>query len=250
MHPATNCASGSITAPSALDPDILDILILRARNRDRVVEVLSREDGLTPVLVPHVIPLLAWEPAADYAFFALRKVAEERIGELADALLDPGQNPAVRLGIARVLSVCVSQRAADSVVLALEDSQFEVRSQAARSLAALMEKNPLVRIDHDRIYSAVLAEVSLEIDPVTRRVSQVFSLLSLVLPREPLQIAYRGLQSSDRQLRGTALEYLEGVLPSGIRAGLWPLLVRRVPVVASPRSLSLVPSAPLTVAIN
>ena len=77
--------------------------VLRSRNRDRVVEVLSREDGLTPVLVPHVIPLLAWEPVADYAFFALRKVAEERIGELADALLDPGQNPAVRRGLARVL---------------------------------------------------------------------------------------------------------------------------------------------------
>ncbi len=96
-------SGGSITAANTLDPDILDILVLRARNRDRVVEVLSREDGLTPVLVPHVIPLLAWEPVADYAFFALRKVAEERIGELADALLNPGQNPAVRLGIARVL---------------------------------------------------------------------------------------------------------------------------------------------------
>lgn len=243
-------SGGSITAPNTLDPDILDILVLRARNRDRVVEVLSREDGLTPVLVPHVIPLLAWEPVADYAFFALRKVAEERIGELADALLNPGQNPAVRLGIARVLSVCVSQRAADSVVLALEDSCFEVRSQAARSLAAIMEKNPLVRVNDERIYSAVLAEVSLKLEPVSRRVSQVFSLLSLVLPREPLQIAYRGLQSSDRQLRGTALEYLEGVLPSGIRAGLWPLLVRRVPVAASPRFLSPVSPAPLTVAIH
>ena len=88
------------------------------------------------------------------------------------------------------------------------------------------------------------------IEPASRRVAQVFSLLSLVLPREPLQIAYRGLQSSDRQLRGTALEYLEGVLPSGIRAGLWPLLVRRVPVAASPSFLSPVSPAPLTVAIH
>jgi ATP/ADP translocase len=241
-------ASGNC-APHTLDPEILDILVLRTRNRARIVDMLSREDGLTPVLVPHVIPLLAWEPVADYAFFALRKVAEERIGELADALLNPGQNHAVRLGIARVLSVCVSQRAADSLVLALDDSGFDVRAQAARSLAAMMEKNPLVRIDDERIYSAVLAEVSLEDEPVSRRVSQVFSLLSLVLPREPLQIAYRGLQSSDRQLRGTALEYLEGVLPAGIRAGLWPLLVRRVPA-ASPRFLSPVSSAPLIVPIH
>ena len=168
-------------APATLDPELQDILLLRSRNRDRVVEVLSREDGLTPALVPHVIPLLAWEPVADYAFFALRKVAEERIGELSDALLDPGENPVVRLGIARVLSVCVSQRAADSAILALEDSHFDVRSQAARSLAAVMEKNPLIRFDDDRIYAAVLTEVGLDTEPENRRVSHVFSLLSLCL---------------------------------------------------------------------
>jgi len=222
-HPS----AAPMKAPATLDPELQDILLLRSRNRDRVVEVLSREDGLTPALVPHVIPLLAWEPVADYAFFALRKVAEERIGELSDALLDPGENPVVRLGIARVLSVCVSQRAADSAILALEDSHFDVRSQAARSLAAVMEKNPLIRFDDDRIYAAVLTEVGLDTEPENRRVSHVFSLLSLVLPREPLQIAYRGFQSSDRQLRGTALEYLEGVLPPAIRTALWPLLVRR-----------------------
>jgi AAA family ATP:ADP antiporter len=234
-------AAVPMTAPAKLDPDILDILLLRSRKRDRVIEVLSREDGLTPELVPHVIPLLAWEPAADHAFFALRKVAEERIGELADALLDPGQDPAVRLGLARVLSVCVSQRAADSVALALDDADFDVRSQAARSLAAIVEKNPLVRLDEERIYSAAVAEVALD-EPESRRVAHVFSLLSLVLPREPLQIAYRGLRSSDSQLRGTALEYLEGVLPSPIRTSLWPLLVHRSPVETSARFLAGAPA--------
>ena len=238
-----------MTAPTTLDPELLDILLLRSRNRDRVVEVLSREDGLTPALVPHVIPLLAWEPVADYAFFALRKVAEERIGELSDALLDPGENPAVRLGIARVLSVCVSQRGADSAMLALDDSRFDVRSQAARSLAAVMEKNPLIRIDDDRIYAAVLAEVSLDQEPESRRVAHVFSLLSLVLPREPLQIAYRGLQSSDRQLRGTALEYLEGVLPPAIRAALWPI-VRRRPAPSPSAFMRPAPSPSLAVSIH
>ena len=172
--------------------------------------------------MPHAIPLLACEPVADYAFFALRKVAEERIGQLSDALLDPAQEPAVRRGLARVLSVCVSQRAADSLILALEDSRFDVRSQAARSLAAIIEKNPLVRVDREPVYAAVLAEVKLGQDPADQRLSHVFSLLSLVLPREPLQIAYRGLQSNDRRLRGTALEYLEGTLPPHLRAGLLP----------------------------
>ena len=52
----------------------------------------------------------------------------------------------------------------------------------------------------------------------------VFTLLRLVLPKEPLTVAYRGLHTDDESLRGTALEYLESVLPSEIRESLWPFL--------------------------
>ena len=54
--------------------------------------------------------------------------------------------------------------------------------------------------------------------------AHVFTLLSLVLPREPLRIAFRGLHTDDPRLRGTALEYLEHVLPRAIRERLWPFL--------------------------
>jgi hypothetical protein len=52
----------------------------------------------------------------------------------------------------------------------------------------------------------------------------VFALLSLVLPREPLRIAYRGLHAGDAMLRGTSLEYLESVLPQAVRHMLWPYI--------------------------
>ena len=55
----------------------------------------------------------------------------------------------------------------------------------------------------------------------------MFTLLSLVLPKEPLQIALRSLQTDDEQLQGTALEYLESVLPPQIRFRLWPFLERK-----------------------
>ena len=45
-----------------------------------------------------------------------------------------------------------------------------------------------------------------------------------MLPAEPLRIAYRGLQTTDKSLRGTALEYLESVLPSEVCKPLWPFL--------------------------
>jgi hypothetical protein len=197
--------------------------------------------------VPHVIPLLAWDLVANHAMFALRKVAEEHVGALADALIDPNQDFAVRRRLARVFSVCVSARAAHAVMLGLDDIRFDVRNQSARALAAIAEKNPRVTIDRERIFEVVLREVAVgrpvwesrrlldgvasdsPLDAFVRdrageSLAHVFTLLSLVLPREPLQIAFRSLQTDDAYLRGTALEYLEGVLPPPIRIKLWPFL--------------------------
>jgi hypothetical protein len=61
-------------------------------------------------------------------------------------------------------------------------------------------------------------------DRAGRSLAHVFTLLALVFPAETLQIAFRGLHSTDRNLRGTALEYLESVLPPGLRVRLWPFL--------------------------
>src|SRR5205085_9253725 len=94
------------TAP--LDPAIRDILGLRSRNRQRVVAILSREDGLTPGLVPHAITLLAWDQVADHALFAPRKVAEEHVGQRVDALLAPNQEFAIRRRLPPAFSVCAS----------------------------------------------------------------------------------------------------------------------------------------------
>ncbi len=252
---ATTARSGSFASTAtpispAAKAEVEDILDLRLGSRERVIGVLAKADGMPPGLVAHVIPLLAWEPVADHAMFALRQVAEERVGQLVDALLDPNQNYDVRRRLARVFSVCVSQRAADGLMLALDDERFDVRFQAARSLAAIVEKNPRVRIDRARTEEIVLHEVAVgrplwegrrllaglvsesPLDAfVNNRASQslahVFTLLSLILPREPLQIAFRSLTSDDAQLRGTALEYLEEVLPAPIREGLWPFITPR-----------------------
>ena len=77
------------------DAEVREIVALRSRNRDAVLQVLRSEEGLQAALIPHVIPLLAWDPVAEDAVRALRKVAEERVGELVDALLDPNQPFAV-----------------------------------------------------------------------------------------------------------------------------------------------------------
>jgi hypothetical protein len=70
-------------------------------------------------------------------------------------------------------------------------------------------------------------------DFLAQRASQslthVFTLLSLVLPSEPLLVAFHGIASPDRRLKGTALEYLEEVLPPRVRERLWPFLDSSAP---------------------
>jgi len=250
-----NAPPRTVTSGNPLDqadPVLRDIVRLRSGRREAILQVLTRAEGPSAFLVPHVIPLLASEPLADYAVFALRKVAEERAGELTDALLDPARDPGIRTRLARVFSVAVSQRAADALVVALDDERFDVRFQAARSLAAIVDRSPRIHLDASGVFAVVSREVAVS-QPVweSRRLldgimgdspldefvrdragqslAHVFTLLSLVLPREPLQIAFRSLHSPDKQLRGTALEYLEGVLPASIRERLWPFLVYRRP---------------------
>jgi hypothetical protein len=63
----------------------------------------------------------------------------------------------------------------------------------------------------------------------------VFILLSLAVEREPLEIAYWALLGQDGGLRGTALEYLENVLPEELRRALWPHLGAQPSRPARPR---------------
>ena len=249
--------------PGPADAEALQIAALRSRDAPRVLATLRDLETVPAVLVQHVIPLLAWDAVAQEAMTALRNVAEDRIGELTDALLDPNQPFVIRRRLARVFSVCTSQRAADGLLLALDDMRFEVRFHSARSLTAIRAKNPAIRIDKERIFEVVQREAAVGRpvwdskrllpqfddagpnmfvddfvkDRANRSLVHVFTLLALVLPAEPLQIAFRGLHTDDQNLRGTALEYLEGVLPPPIRERLWPYLEdnRQKTAVSRPR---------------
>jgi hypothetical protein len=259
---------------------LADIAALRSRDRARVLDVLRRREPLSMALAPHVIPLLAWDAVAEDAVKALRSSAEERVGLLVDALVDQRQPFAVRRRLPRAFMESRSQRAVDGLTLGLDDPRFEVRFQCGRSLAAIQQRQPTVHVERDHMFDVVLREVKVgrpmwemhrlldhvdESEPrssmdeflkgrASQSLAHVFTLLSLVLPAQPLRVAYRGLQSGDERLRGTALEYLEGVLPPAIREPLWPFLDngRPVPQVGRPREKILEDLLRLneTVAIN
>lgn len=234
----------------ALDPEMRLIAELRSRDAARVRGALKMP--LSRELVGHVIPLLAWDEVAPETIRALRAAAPKATGQLVDALLDPEEEFGVRRRIPSVLASVDSPRASDGLVRALADTRFEVRYRAGRALARHQERYRTELAD-EQIFAAVLREANVsqavwesqrlldrveeeEVSPLvdeflrtraSKSLEHVFTLLSLVLPRQPLTIAFRGLFTDDQQLRGTALEYLESVLPPAVREKLWPFLEDR-----------------------
>jgi hypothetical protein len=198
--------------------------------------------------VAPAITLLAWDDVAAAAGEALAGAAVRHTGQLVDALLDPDTDFAVRRRIAAPLARAGSQRALDGLLAGLHDRRFEVRYRCGRALTHLRGTAPELVVVPELVYAAVLREAEVDRrvwesqsllervddDPLSlgdalqqrasRSLEHVFTVLSLVLARQPLQIAFRGLYTSDPALRGTALEYLEIALPAPVRDKLWPFL--------------------------
>ena len=242
---------GASEASSAsLDPIVQQIVHLRSGKPQQIRATLA-EAVLEPPLVPHVVPLLAWDEVCREAIAALRQVAPRITGQLVDVLADPQQDFAIRRRIPRILSSSSSQRAVAGLWTGLKDTRFEVRFQSGRALAHIMDNDPEIKLEKEKVFSAVLREVAVgrrvweshrlldqledeeDLAPLvddflrqrsSRSLEHVFTILSLALPKEPLKIAFRGLHTDNRDLKGTALEYLETILPEAIRKSPWPFL--------------------------
>lgn len=237
--------SGSVP----LDPVMRVAMELRSGDASRARRALATLESLPRELVPIIIQLLAWDPVAPDALRTLRASADRHVGALVDALGDPNEEFSVRRRVARVLAASCSERAVRGLLAALGDPRFEVRFQAGAALARLHERSAELVIDRAAVLAVIEREASVnrqvwesnrlldelghEESPfyddvlrarASRSLEHVFNVLSLVYPKEPLRIAYRGLHASDPTLRGTALEYLEQVLPPRLRESLWPFL--------------------------
>ncbi len=250
----------AMPAVAVADAEVAALIALRSGNPKRVHAELRQARTLSPAVAAQVIALLAWDEVTGWASRALAKAAPSITGQLVDRLLDPNEDFAIRRRIPRILGTCATSRSYDGLMAALEDRRFEVRFQSARALARIHQQLPSLPIDKDDVYAAVLRETrvdktlwqdqrlidepatneSLEIDKTlhartSRSMEHAFTLLSLVLARAPLQIAFKGLLTTDAVLRGTSLEYLESVLPREIWNGLSPLLDDTRPQVPAAR---------------
>jgi hypothetical protein len=210
------------------DPVVNAIADLRAGSRWQILRALPRDSDPDPVMVPFLIALLARDDVGPDVLRSLRRIAPRITGQLVDALLDPEQDPVIRRRIPRVLVAAPGPRAADGLLRGLEDPLFKVRHRCAVALANVTEVSAHIVLPHDVLLRAVARELQpsagadAELDEDV--LDLVFTLLSLAFEREPIQIAARALGTADRRLQGTALEYLETVLPQDLCRALFARL--------------------------
>lgn len=190
---------------------------LRSGDPERIRKVLG--SALDPALIAHVVPLLARDDLAGQAQRALRGVSTRATGQLIDAMVDDRQPPVVRRRIAPVLSAAGTQRAADGLVLGLGDEVLDVRARCARSLVRLRGDFPGAALPRDVLLAHALRELGRP-DSGGHGLRHVFVLLGLAGDAEAMKVASHAVHSDAPGVRGTALEYLDNVVPDPIRAVL------------------------------
>ena len=220
---------------------------LRSADVDTVRRFLIG-DYMDDRLVPYLLPLLGEDDLAEDVRMELRWIAPRVIGTLTDSMLNPDLAVRARQRIPGVLEVTHHPRAANALLMGLQEESFNVRFSCARALARMQERDPSIVIGNEAVYAAVLKEVTqpvtkwenlditLEIDlaedldarPTGSNANYgliyVFTLLGLVHDKDAVNLSLHAVFSNDQNMRGTALEYLENVLPEEVRRGLWPHL--------------------------
>jgi AAA family ATP:ADP antiporter len=223
---------------------------LGAEDAARARRVLRAEEPLDGATAGFAILLLANQELHLDALGALRKVATLCTGQLVDALCNQEMAFDIRRRIPRVLSASPTQDAANGLLRGAEDARFEVRYACGRALLRMTGANPEIVVELERVIALVKREVerSKEVresqtasfegeddespalvdrllrDRLDRSLEHVFTILALHLDRESLRIAFKALHQEEAHLRGTALEYLETVLPDEVRDAVWPFL--------------------------
>jgi ATP/ADP translocase len=245
---------------SDVSEDLQQVADLRSGDPKKIEAILSEPGQLSAIAVPAVIDLLARDRVASQAMWALRKCPLPIEGQLADALLDESRDFVIRRRVPRVLKGRPGKLSVLALLEGMNDTRFEVRYRCGLALTIIRDQDPDLHIPEDRILKAIERECGLgrkvwdglrlldrtnpteqtfRLDKAlkgrsTRMLEHVFNLLSLLFPKEPLQLAYSGLHSDDSHLRGTALEYLENVLPATVRDRILALLQEASPVATRP----------------
>jgi len=251
-------ALAHIRPPSPLHSHLATLI----RDEDAEVVIAALESaGQTQRrdLIPLIIERLCCERTRDAALKALRSYGPRIVGTLRDYLLDDQCTFEIRGSVAWALASIGDQAAADALMAGLEIPEDSVRFEVIRSLNRLRNERPELEFDRARIEDALNREVSscsrvlarlraeasgaavpagdavfpaiesFELERARVR-ERIFRLLGLIYSPEDIYRAFLGLNSSERDVRATAVEFLDNLLEPGIKKRLLPVIDDEVPI--------------------
>lgn len=236
---AADPSASMLTANPVLnDPALQQLAELRSGDPARIIRTLQNDGELYPVSVPQVIELLDRDDLAQSAYQALTRAGGRIAGQLVDALDNEATRYNIRKRIPKVLASCENRAAWEGLMAHLADERFDVRARCAKALEKILVKKPDFRPQPNVIFDLVERELStterlsrsgsqggVQVEEAVKEraaksVAHIFTLLGLVLPPQPVRLAFRALRSEDRKQHGVALEYLDSVLPRALREQL------------------------------
>jgi AAA family ATP:ADP antiporter len=194
---------------------------------------------LAPELTGLALRWLSDDSLAHAVHAALEPLAGRCTGQLLDSLLDHSQPITLRRRLPRLLGTVDGERVQRGLFAALDDASFEIRERCAQALSTIAGRKGTSVLSEAEILAVIERELARDEPPLAtvpppsgdapaslggRTVALVFALLGLCFDRGVVALCLQAILGPDSLMRGTALEYLDNVLPGPIRDKLWPRL--------------------------
>jgi AAA family ATP:ADP antiporter len=183
---------------------------------------------------------------------ALANLGDPAVGLLAERLADPSSPVPIRQMIPPIFCSIATPAATQAILDNLLEPDPALRLQMIVALNKIHQLHPEIALDTQLVETVLAAEIighyrSYQIqealclseasdEPVLhalresmqQELERIFRLLGLLYPHLDLHSVYFGLQSNNANVYDNALEFLENVLKSQLRATLLPLLDGKV----------------------
>lgn len=222
---------------------LLDADLEVRREAIRSVGQLRRRRWVLRVIEALGVPELAPDAAE-----ALARFNDTVVGTLRDHLADPETPIEIRREIPGVLARIGTAAATRALQHLLFEADTALRYRIIVALNRLARLHPEIALDRQMVETVLAAEIlghyrSYQIlgtlgpdvaagEPVARALRQsmdedierIFRLLTLLYPAADFHSAHVGLQSANPVIHDNAIEFLDNVLPPGLRNMLVPLL--------------------------
>lgn len=203
-----------------------------------------RDRSFLPVLLDRLADKRYRKAARD----GLAIFGEPIVGTLSDYIVDPSLSLTVRGNLCRVLSQIPSQHSVDALAAILDKAEPALKYFIIRALNSLRNGYPDFKFTHSALNDALLEESEsyyaiLQItrvlggssrpgcklldkalrEKIDQNLERMFRILGLRYSQKDIYGAYLGIIGDQKQLRASAIEFLDNVLKQEVKRYLFPI---------------------------